>query len=367
MHSFIENDCPRNTEENGNIVGPDDLILVTGAAGFIGSRVVDCLLHYGHRKIRCLVRPPGRGEHLRRLANTHRSSSHQIEIVSGNLLSSEDCARATAGVSVIYHLAAGRGEKSFPDAFLNTVVTTRNLLQASHQHGCLRRFVNVSSFSVYSNRGKPRRGLLDENSPVDPQPALRGDAYAFAKLKQEEIVAEIGERWQIPFVIVRPGVVYGPGNEKITGRVGIDTFGVFLHLGGSNPIPFTYVDNCAQAIVLAGLRKGVDGEVFNVVDDDAPTSRTFLRMYKRQVGNFLSISLPHWLSYLMSFGWEKYAEWSKGQLPLTYGRRAWHAFWKKTHYSNAKIKQRLGLKANISTEEGLRRYFKSCREKMHHA
>ena len=58
-------------------------------------------------------------------------------------------------------------------------------------------------------------------------------------------------------------------------------FGIFLHLGGSNPIPFTYVDNCADAIVLAGLTPGVDGEVFNVVDDNLPTSRQFLRLYKQ--------------------------------------------------------------------------------------
>ena len=69
---------------------------------------------------------------------------------------------------------------------------------------------------------------------------------------------------------MRPGAVYGPGKSQLTGRIGIDTFGVFLHLGGSNQIPFTYVDNCAEAIILAGLVQGVDGEVFNVVDDESP-------------------------------------------------------------------------------------------------
>src|SRR5438874_10347596 len=51
----------------------------------------------------------------------------------------------------------------------------------------------------------------------------------------------------------------------------------------SNTIPLTYVDNCADAIVLAGLKPGVDGEVFNVVDDDLPSSRRFLRLYKQNV------------------------------------------------------------------------------------
>ena len=82
---------------------------------------------------------------------------------------------------------------------------------------------------------------------------------------------------------IRPGAVYGPGKAEIPGRVGRDLSGLFLHMGGRNLIPFTYVDNCAEAIVLAGLVKGVDGEVFNVVDDDLPTSRKFLRMYKQNV------------------------------------------------------------------------------------
>src|SRR5207302_3097537 len=119
----------------------------------------------------------------------------------------------------------------------------------------------------------------------------------------------------IPYVIVRPGYVYGPGNEPITSRVGIGTFGLFLHLGGSNSIPFTYVDNCADAIVLAGLKRGVEGEVFNVVDDDSPSSRAFLRLYKKKVGGFRSLYVPHAVSYALCFLWEKYAEWSEGQLP----------------------------------------------------
>src|SRR5207253_5220785 len=137
--------------------------------------------------------------------------------------------------------------------------------------------------AVYTNTRKLHGRMLDESCPVETQPATRGDAYCFAKVRQDEIVAEYSKQCGIPCVIVRPGVVYGPGNEAIHGRVGIGTFGVFLHLGGSNVIPFTYVDNCADAIALVGLQRGTDGEVFNIVDDDLPSSRQFLRLYKRKV------------------------------------------------------------------------------------
>ena len=244
-----------------------------------------------------------------------------MEIMRGNLLHREDCAAAAKDAAVIFHLAAGRGEKSFADAFLNSVVTTRNLLKESAQGKSLKRFVNVSSFTVYTNKGKLRGELLDESSPVEERPELRGEPYCFAKVKQDEMVREYGEKYAVPYVIVRPGYVYGPGNEPISGRVGTGTFGIFLHLGGSNTIPFTYVDNCAEAIVLAGLKLGVEGEVFNVVDDDLPTSRHFLRLYKRQVRGFRSVYVPHIISYMLCGMWERYSAWSEGQLPPAFNRR----------------------------------------------
>ena len=233
----------------------DAPVLVTGAAGFIGARVVATLLEKGCRNVRCFVRPSSNVEKLHAMI-TQKSSSSKIDVLVGNLLSREDCLTAAKDVAVIYHLAAGTGMKSFSEAFLNSVVTTRNLLDAALQHGRLRRFVNLSSFSVYSNRN-PRSAaeLLDESWPVEDHPEQRADAYCYAKVKQDELVVKYGKEHGIPFVLIRPGVVYGPGKCSITGRVGIDTFGVFLHLGGKNLIPFTYVENCAEAIVLAGMKR----------------------------------------------------------------------------------------------------------------
>jgi nucleoside-diphosphate-sugar epimerase len=288
----------------------------------------------------------------------------RITVIKGNLLSQDDCIAATKDVAVIFHLAAGSGEKSFPDAFMNSVVTTRNLLEASLQHQCLKRFVNVSSFAVYSNTENPRWRVLDEACPVEKHPELRGDAYSFAKVKQDEIVEEYGRNFRIPYVIVRPGYVLGPEKGAITSRVGIGTFGVFLHLGGSNTIPFTYVDNCAAAIMLAGSKGGVDGEVFNVVDDNLPSSRQFLRQYRQNVRPLKSIYVPHAMSFLLCYLWEKYSDWSEGQLPPAFNRRKWYALWKRTRYSNDKLKRRLGWTPTVTMVEGLERYFRGCRERV---
>ncbi|MCC7343156.1 MAG: NAD(P)-dependent oxidoreductase [Bryobacterales bacterium] len=341
------------------IIAQDDPILVTGAAGFVGSKVVEALLRRGFRDVRCLTRSKG-GVHRLEAAVQSRGKGARVDIVCGNLLSPADCVAAVKDISVIYHLAAGAAEKSVPAAFLNSVVTTRNLIEAALGHGRLLRFVNTSSFVVYDLAGKKGR-ILDESCPVEQRPELFGDAYEFAKVKQDEIVAEYARRFDLPAVFVRPGYVYGPGRPGISGRIGIATFGIFLHLGGPNIVPLTYVDNCADAIVLAGLKSGIEGEVFNIVDDCLPSSRRFLRLYKDNVRPFRSVYLPHALSYLCCLVWERYSSWSQQQLPPAFNRKKWRKFWKGTQYSNHKAKMMLEWQPYVSTREGLRLYFESCR------
>lgn len=352
-----------DTRQDHLIVNPEDPILITGAAGFIGSRVAAQLATRGFRNLLCFLRPSGQRSRIDSLAETFPDTTFQI--VTGNLLSREDCERATRNVKLIFHLAAGTGEKSVPDAFMNSVVATRNLLDAALNQKCLRRLVLASSFAVYTNRQRSRR--LTEESPIENHPEQTGDAYCYAKVRQEELVKSYGEKSGISYVIVRPGSVYGPGNKGITGRVGLGTFGLFLHLGGSNRIPFTYVDNCADAIVLAGLVPGVEGEVFNVIDDELPTSRQFLRSYKKSAGDFRSIYLPHALSYTLCYLWEKYSDWSHGQLPPAYTRRLWYSQWRKTQYSNDKLKRQLGWAPKVTTAEGLRQTFAAMNPGGHRA
>jgi len=328
-----------------------DRILVTGSSGFIGTKVVEILLEYGFSNLRCFVRPSSQLARLQKTIGQFDSRSN-VELIAGDLLSRNDCQKATEGISLIYHLAAGI-EKSFAGAFMNSAMATRNLMNAFLERGQPKRFVNVSSFAVYSNLSLKRGALLDETSPLEDASQERFDAYGFGKLKQEELVRQYGSEFGLPYVIVRPGAVFGPGKRELSGRIGINTFGFFIHLGGSNQLPLTFVDNCAEAIVLAGLKPGVDGETFNVVDDDPITSKQLLTAYKSAAGPFLSISVPYPVAYGLSWAWEKYSHWSKGQLPPVFNRRRCSAEWKGSRFSNEKIRQQLEWRPRVPMTQAM--------------
>ena len=338
---------------SAHIVTPADKILVTGSNGFIGTRAVENLLARGFFNLRCFVRPSSKLDKLQKILAQFPAAKN-VELVAGDLLSREDCARAAKDVAVIVHLAAGF-DKSFAGAFMNSALATRNLLDAFLEVGQPRRFVNVSSFAVYSNFKMERHALLDENCPLETEPQLRNDAYGFGKLKQEQLVRDYGATRGLKWVILRPGMVYGPGKADLSGRVGINTFGFFMHLGGRNEMPMTFVDNCADAIVLAALKPGVDGEIFNVVDDERLTSREFLAR-RKEAKNFFSVWVPYPLIQFGSGLWEDFSKQRHGQLPPVFNRRRCAAEWGGNTFSNDKLHKVLGWTPKVTTEDALKQF-----------
>ena len=115
-----------------------------------------------------------------------------------------------------------------------------------------------------------------------------------------------------------------------------------------------------------GSSKGAESQTFNVVDDDLPSSRRFLRLYKRHARRFLSIPVPYRLTYLLCALWEKYSSGTAGQLPPRFNRRRCTAEWKGNRYSNGKLKRLLGWTPRVPFEQASRVYLRvsSCRELM---
>jgi nucleoside-diphosphate-sugar epimerase len=330
--------------------------LVTGAAGFLGTALVERLLTRGERDVRCLVRSVSRGAGLRALEA--RFPEARLEWCVGNLLSPGIAARALDGVGTVYHLAAGVvGAPA--DVFLDTTVASKRLLDAVAARGSAIKVVLVSSFGVYGVAGLPARSMVDESTPLEPHPERR-DAYSHAKLRQELLFREFQAKAGFRLVVLRPGVIYGPGGPRISTRVGLDLAGRFLFLGGDNLLPLTFVESCADAMALAGGTEAADGQTFNVVDDDLVTAREFLSRYRREVRPLRVVKVPYPALQLLSRALSAYSRWSRGQLPAAFTPYRSATTWRPMRFSNARLKA-LGWRPLLTTEEGLRRTFEHDR------
>jgi nucleoside-diphosphate-sugar epimerase len=327
-------------------------VLVTGSTGFLGSSLVERLLEHGYDDIVCFVRAESKSGNLNRLAAKFPKA--KLTFAHGNLGSQATIESALVGVDVVYHLAAAMGGAP-ADMFLNTVVASKHLLEAIGKMEKKPKVVHVSSFGVYGVAELPANAMVDERTPLEPFPARR-DTYSQAKLRQERLFWEYQARFGFPLVVLRPGVIYGPRGGAFSARVGLKLFGVFLHLGGENVLPLTYVDNCAEAIVVAGDSKSAVGEIYNVVDDDLVTSAEWLRGYEKGVGSVRKLPVPYAALRAVSHAVERYHQWSKGQLPAVFTPYKTATTWKGNRFDNGKLKG-IGWKPIITTAEGMRRTF----------
>jgi nucleoside-diphosphate-sugar epimerase len=325
-------------------------VLVTGGTGFLGRRLVAQLLARGC-DVRCLARSA--------LEFDTPKDGGRLEVRQLDLNRLDRDPSAVEGCDIVYHLASGL-KGATASLFLTNVVGTRALMEAVARAGT-GRFVLVSSLGTYGTAQLRAGDILDEACPLDPEPQLR-DPYTYSKVSQELAAREVRDRLQLPLVVVRPGVIYGPGREAITSRVGLRVGAFVLQMGGRQRMPYIYVDNCAKGVLLAGTTPGVDGETFNLVDDELPTGRQVLRLHRRLVGRVWAFTVPRLAVRPLSRLCVWYHDRSMGQIPAVLTPYKSDAAWKRLRYSNAKAKAQLGWTPEVSLEEGLQRTFAWLRE-----
>jgi nucleoside-diphosphate-sugar epimerase len=216
------------------------------------------------------------------------------------------------------------------ELFADSVVASRNLLDALRVRKDIEsaqtRVVLVSSFGVYGVVPLGRGARVDESTPLEDHPELR-DTYSHSKLRQEQLFWEYQQADGFELVVLRPGVIYGPGGGAFSTRVGLQIGPVFFHLGGSNLLPLSYVVNCAEAIAVAACDADSAGQVYNVHDD--------VEGYHRR---------------------------SLGQLPGIITRYKAAAAWGGNRFSNAKLHS-LGWSQLVATPDAMAKTFEYLRQK----
>lgn len=326
-------------------------LLITGASGFLGKVVVSESLRRGH-EVRAVVRP---GTSIGESPAFRRSN---VELVRADLRARTGLAVALSGVDAVLHLAASKAGDMYAQ-YAGTVVATENLLGAMAAAGDgPKRIIGISSFSVYDYIRMWSWSKLDEESPLAPQFPPR-DEYSHTKLVQESLIREAAQRHGWDWAILRPGVIFGPDNLW-SARLGMSaTPRRWLRIGWLSRLPVTYVENCAEAILLAAEKPGPLALTVNVVDDDCPTQSRYTRgVLRRMAPRPRSITIP-WPVMRMTARSVSLVNTlifrGRAKLPSILVPARLHARFKPLRYSNRRLHEALGWKQRYSLAESLDR------------
>lgn len=314
---------------------------MTGAGGFLGRAVVAAAARAGHQVL-AMVRPTsaGRGGY-----------PDGVTEVAGDLRQRGSWTGAIDDVDAVVHCAAAFGD--LPSQLAGTVLATENLLGALPV--TLRRFVHVSSLSVYDFDAPRFGGVLDEETPLEAAP-LRRDAYTQTKLMQERLVREHAARAGTELVVVRPGAIYGPGKDWDAGT-GLKVGRLDLVFAPLAKMRLVHVDNCAEAIVVA-LTAAVEGPVtVNLIDPEQPTHWRYHRLAKLAgVPTGFAVPVPY--VFVLALGGSarlasKLFFRGRARLPELLDPPRQRVRWRPLSYPNARARWALGWTPRIGLSEGV--------------
>jgi len=237
---------------------------VTGGAGFIGSHVVDQLAKIGAQVVVIDDLSVGREENL-----AEARSSGRVTLVRASVCDFEAVRPALAGVEYVLHLAVQCLRVSLANPTLVHEVNasgTLQVLRAAREAG-VKRFGYVSSSEVYGT-------AIDESAPMaETDPLLPTTPYGASKAAGELYTDSFFRCYEFPTTVIRPFNTYGPRSHA-NGAYGeaIPRF-VARVLAGKPPVifgdggqtrDFTYVEDTARGIVLAGTAKQTVGQTVNI-------------------------------------------------------------------------------------------------------
>jgi len=316
-------------------------VLVTGATGFLGRSIVRRLVADGC-DVRALVRA-GRTLDL-----------GGVEVVEGDLCDETSVRAAANGVEGVVHAAARVDTKGRWEEFAEANIRgTRRVIRAA-QDGGAKVIVHISSLSVYA---VPTDGVtITEESPYESESDARGH-YSRSKLAADRLALAEARRGA-PVVVLRPGLLYGPGKRPPVARQSFNVRGRKLILATKNyTLPMAYADNTADAVLLALRKPEARGLAFTLVDENVRQDE-YVDLFRAASGErwrpfFLPVDLVATSAQVA----EKLLRLARRRSPITYHqvkratRRAW--------YDCSRAERVLGWQPAVGVAEGLNQSFAS--------
>lgn len=239
----------------------DRPVLVTGAGGFIGSHLVDELLHQG-AKVTALVHYNARNN-WGMLEGRYDDNTHNLQVVLGDITDPQCVKRAVANREIVFHLAALIGipySYVAPESYINTNIKgTLNILQACLDEN-IDRVVTTSTSEVYGSA---------QYTPIDEKHPLQGQSpYSASKIGADKIAESYYCSFGLPVTTIRPFNTFGPRQSAraviptiITQALTSDT----VRLGSLTPVrDLTFVADTVAGFIRLAERDNTVGRTINI-------------------------------------------------------------------------------------------------------
>lgn len=313
-------------------------VLVTGAAGLVGSHLVEQLVEHG-LTVRALVRPT---------SDIHWLKALGIELVHGDLDDPQSLRSTCEQIDLVYHCAArlplgGRRE----EFYRVNVEGTAALLRACREAG-VRRFVYTSTVDVY--------GYGHQRGSDECRPFKADGYYSETKIAAERLVWRAQQEMGLPVTIIRPCLVYGPHDRNLWPALTrtLTQRRVPLIGGGRTLMDLVYAGDVARALILAGTRDEAVGQAYNVTDGARRTVRELffaLAQTLRVEPRFVSV--PYGLAYGAARLISRAAQASGRTPPPNLQPDIIKALGHDRHFDISKIQSQLGYRPRVNLEMGL--------------
>ncbi len=258
-------------------------VLVTGAAGFIGSQLAEAIARSGQEVIAVDAftdyYDPGAKRENARSVQAAGASFSELDLRDADLHELLD------GVEVVYHQAAQPGVRAswdarFADYATHNVLASQRLLEAARHTG-VRRFVYASSSSIYGNA--LTYPTVEETAPAPFSP------YGVTKLAAEHLCRAYAQNFGFETVSLRYFTVYGPRQRPdmsihrlIESALGGPAFPIYGD--GSQVREFTHVSDVVSANLLAASADVAPGSVFNISGGSEIALRDLIGLVEQVVG-----------------------------------------------------------------------------------
>ncbi len=312
-------------------------ILVTGATGFLGSALTRELLKQ-KQEVRILARD---------VDKARTQFGEAVTIIPGEITDVTQVQRAVDGVSIVYHLVGRLYHPSVPTELyhMTHVEGTRTLLTACQRQPQLQSIVHCSTTGVH--------GVTGPTPAAEDAPYAPTNPYEATKLESELLALQAHREQGLPVSVVRPGLVYGPGDIHLLGFFTSIKKGLFRVIdGGSALLHPIYIDDMTQAFLLCAEQPQAIGHSYNIAGSSPVTIRQLATAIAHALGKELpGGSIPLWLANLASDIFAVIPGFAGERAPLTRSRVQF-----LTHsrvYNTRRAQIELGFQPQVDLDTGM--------------